>query len=313
MSSVKRQRIQLFEAGNTRCPICLVEFTREGVESGRQATLEHVPPKGIASELGTRSVAMCLTCRECNESAGRGVDQAAIRAVRPVKGRAEIEGLLHTVLLSDKNRISIRARLPEPVSSELPEFMRPGGKLVVRFTFPSPRYADISYLRTAYLTVFSLLGKGGYPFAETPALQPVREQILRPKEEIVSGYARGVEMPGLKDGAFMICEPVTCWGVKMGACFVALPTGDRAPFYGKTGPIGLGTQVQLPGPLWFPAKFKAVPASIITLSEELTDKQRELWQFHARGQMEVNGKPRGIVLALRTGRQLVVLHTRNLR
>ena len=42
-------------------------------------------------------------------------------------------------------------------------------------------------IKSAYLMVFSLMGEGGYKFAESVALKPVREQILNPEERILKG------------------------------------------------------------------------------------------------------------------------------
>ena len=60
-----KQRLRLHEKGNDRCPICLTAFTREDVERGEKARIEHVPPKSF--RIG--SVAMCLTCVDCNHGA----------------------------------------------------------------------------------------------------------------------------------------------------------------------------------------------------------------------------------------------------
>ena len=268
MSSERKQRLRLFESGNTKCPICLADFTEAGVASGEGATLEHVPPKGLAKELGLRSLAMCLTCKPCNEAAGHGIDRAAAVAARPPKGRIDIEGLPHTVWVDAKGNLSVRSRLSEPPPGERPEFMRPGGKLVIQFSAPSPRYANLSYLRAAYLSVFSLLGKAGYLFAENPALLSVRDQILRPADHSIDKYAVVPSLAGPGDGIYMFREPITCWGVRMGRCLVLLPVGDRGTFYGEAGPLGLTIGAGLSGgPFWYPAKFETVEGRILTYAE----------------------------------------------
>ncbi len=72
------QKKNLFNAGATAfaaisrpriyryvCPVCL-----RGFEDHNSLTLEHVPPKSIGGKV------LCLTCRECNNQAGHGVDAA---------------------------------------------------------------------------------------------------------------------------------------------------------------------------------------------------------------------------------------------
>ena len=81
-------RLRLFKRGNTRCPLCLTEFTREEVSRGKVATLEHVPPRSLS----TSSRARCLTCKKCNEGAGRGIDQAAYELANDPKAIVEIRG-----------------------------------------------------------------------------------------------------------------------------------------------------------------------------------------------------------------------------
>lgn len=46
-TSNKKKRLDLFEQGNDRCPICLTSFTRGDVEQGEVVTLEHVRPKSV--------------------------------------------------------------------------------------------------------------------------------------------------------------------------------------------------------------------------------------------------------------------------
>ena len=48
-------------------------------------------------------------------------------------------------------------------------------------------YEKISLIKSAYLMVFSLMGIGGYHFAENVALKPIREQIMNPEKIILKG------------------------------------------------------------------------------------------------------------------------------
>ena len=71
-----RLRRRLFNAGNTKCPICLSEFTSSDVVAGK-ATLEHAPPESL------KGSAICLTCSQCNNKASL-IDQHATLAKRAI-------------------------------------------------------------------------------------------------------------------------------------------------------------------------------------------------------------------------------------
>ena len=97
------KRLSLFDIGNTRCPICLTRFSREGVKKGQEVTIEHVPPKAVGG------LERCLTCRKCNTSAGRSLDQAVairnraighIKTGRGTKVEIDVFGTKHTTYLS---------------------------------------------------------------------------------------------------------------------------------------------------------------------------------------------------------------------
>ena len=74
----RRKRLKFFDLGNTRCPICLRSFTRDAAEKGQTVTLEHVPPETLGGSV------KCLTCKPCNNSAGRKLDRAAERMNRAI-------------------------------------------------------------------------------------------------------------------------------------------------------------------------------------------------------------------------------------
>ena len=104
--SPRQQRLHLFKQGNDRCPICLASFTERDVEQGTAVTLEHVPPKSFKVD----SIAMCLTCFDCNNCASR-VEHAAYEAKREPKVRIKIGRLpIQTGIVSvhARGRINIR-------------------------------------------------------------------------------------------------------------------------------------------------------------------------------------------------------------
>ncbi len=191
----RRLRRRLFDAGNTKCPICLSEFTDADVAAG-EMTLEHAPPAKL------KGSAICLTCKQCNNNASH-MDQHAVLAKRarhewslgqgarvevdlfgyktssryipgdptaplPTRGKHLRKGSIHLGALPPKELLDINKKI---------SFRIPG----------LPHYEAVSLIKSAYLMVFSLMGEGGYRFAENVALKPVREQILNPRKRILKG------------------------------------------------------------------------------------------------------------------------------
>ena len=240
----RRLRLRLFRAGNTRCPICLSEFTRSDVASGK-VTLEHAPPKAL------KGSAICLTCRECNNNASR-IDQHAILAQRAHdewssgRGtRVEIDfgGLKKSCRYLPSNP---RALLPTRVADlrkgslklgALPTTAHPEINKGIRFRIPrQPHYESISMIKSAYLMVFSVMGEGGYRYCRSAALEPVREQIMNPREAILTGMfvANGTILPTAKATitAVFLCHAARppLWVVPMSnGKTVLLPCGGPVP------------------------------------------------------------------------------------
>ena len=181
----RNQRLRLYDLGNDRCPICLTAFERAAVAAGREVTLEHVPPRGLRSG----SIAMCLTCKPCNNTAGEGVDHAATslarRTTRPTKVRVDFPGtapLTGYWTPGENGGILVHGRPGvEPQITAHTKFQ-------ISVKLPKPRFAAVSHLKSAYLSVFSLLGQHGYRYAESKALLPVRQQIMNPGEEVIQEH-----------------------------------------------------------------------------------------------------------------------------
>ena len=261
------QRLQLFALGNDRCPICLTRFTELDVKKGEVVTLEHVPPKAF----NTGGFAMCLTCADCNNSASRS-EKAAVEATRAPKVRIDIPGVpSHTAYLSVSggSRIDIRMsklRVPEEVFDRA---LRSGKSFRMGVTRPPLHFANVAWLKAAYLSVFSLLGVHGYRYAEGRAVEQVREQIMKPEKGIIGAFAvRAPTEWKKRDGILMNRRQSPCWAVKMGQILVLLPRGWDTAFYQTDrwqlpgAPIMLGG-----GPLWYPAKFGQNRVASIALDE----------------------------------------------
>lgn len=186
-----RARLGLFRAGNDRCPICLTAFTEAETRAGATVTLEHVPAKAVGGSV------MCLTCTRCNAYAGGTVDQAAAMMDREMSGGGvkvalDVFGTKHTThLLPDDDALQKRIAnlsvgnpgvrdFQKQIESEgrktvlLTEMTRgpvwdPSAGISMAPVRPQWDRVAASWVRSAYLIlmVFSLLGKGGYRYAES--------------------------------------------------------------------------------------------------------------------------------------------------
>ena len=240
---IRRLRLRLFRSGNTRCPICLSEFTRSDVMAGK-ATLEHAPPDSL------KGSAICLTCSQCNNKAS-GMEQHAILAKRAREEwslgrgtRVEID------FFGNKKSSRYISSDPNAVLPARGGDLRNGSIKIgalplkdpldinkgIRFRIPgSPHYESVSMIKSAYLMVFSLMGAGGYKFAESVALKPVRDQIMNPEKRILTNYCIEGAMPQAEKAGkqiIFLCHAarpplwiIPMWDGKL----VVLPCGGPEP------------------------------------------------------------------------------------
>ena len=225
-------------------------FTKTHVEVGKQVTLEHAPPDSLGGKI------VCLTCADCNNKASRldrlaKIDQKAKDDHLAGRGtRVEVDffgaGIVSGYVRPKDAEMAARlAAQPVPTSinqlkggvMKLPPLpigpdldVKKG--LRFRIRTPNPHHVSVSWLRSAYLLVFSLLGQEGYRYAKSPALGEIREQIMNPDVIRVgnglSGEFTGSEFP--IDPVIMLFhahEPAF-WVVKMGGRTAALPCGGSA-------------------------------------------------------------------------------------
>ena len=275
----RQRRLRLFDRGNTQCPVCLTTFTKKQVAFGKKVTLEHVPPKALGGKV------ICLTCVKCNNSASR-LDYAANLAEK-VKddylsgrgARVEVDffggGIRSGYIRPEDDLTATRfAQQPLPTSirqlrggvMKLPSL--PIGpdldvKKGIRFRIkrPNPHHVAVSWLRSAYLLVFSLFGREGYRFAKSPALRPVREQILNPDEirikDNLSGEISGVDFP--VDPLIMLnyAHKPPFWVVKIGNKCVFLPCGGSIERFVRLTrkPIDMSVKIDRAG-YWASRQFR---------------------------------------------------------
>ena len=249
----RERRLSLFHMGNTQCPICLTPFSEAQVKSGRQVTLEHAPPKTLGGKI------VCLTCTDCNNKGSR-LDRLAMmeRKARDdhARGRGtrvemEFFGLgITSGYIHQKDDAAATKFAKQPVPTSINEL--PGGSTMrlpylpidsdtkvtdadvrkgIRFRIrkPNPHKVSVSWLRSAYLLLFSLLGSEGYRYAKSDALRPVREQIMNPDKVIIKGCL-GMELSDLDlpvDPLIMMNHghKPAFWIVIMGDRCVSLPLG----------------------------------------------------------------------------------------
>ena len=305
----RERKLALFERGNDRCPICLTPFTKQDVEEGR-ATMEHVPAKvlGVGDP-----IEMCLTCEPCNSAAGR-VEEAAAGARREQKLQITIDGLddsegaplPHTgyATVSGANSMLLRMGHLRVPQSEFSDALR-NKTINFKFQTPKPHYASIPWLKAAYLTVFSLLGVHGYRYASGKAIESVREQIMKPGEQIIPQFA--VKPSAWSDGGTVILskEP-PCWAVKVGDRIVLLPRSWDDSFYER---IGGAPGTTLRGGRCHPVKFGRAEMGAFPIREGYDPRELYDGLFGAAGEARQDGMKASFVVVDCDDQQMTVAVT----
>ena len=215
-------------------------------------TLEHVPPKTLGG------LTRCLTCTNCNSNAGRHLDQAASmmdraakdqQAGRGMKVELDVFGTKHTTYFSPGGGANpkLAAKLASDPSGPLrnhkfllvTEMTRGpvwdvSKGITMRVKQPPANRIAVSWLRSAYLLMFSFLGQAGYRYAESEAIRPIREQIMKPHEELVPCLLCNLP-PSFSSHRNLIIlnnqQQPFCWIVKVDSMAVLLPHGGTASHY----------------------------------------------------------------------------------
>jgi hypothetical protein len=237
------------------CPLCAVTepdgrarmklFTADTL--GRLLTVEDVPPR----HSGGRP--LVLMCKACNSTAGHRIDAAAHRVERSIRTLTRTEVTRGRLLVGgDKvpaeidmtadgaNRITLLGGDPAALGriaayfdslTRTPTTAEPF-RLSFSLTDPNDRLAKVSWLKSAYLAAFALLG---YRYAMHPSLGAVRHQIQNPQEEHIGQFSFRLPqpLPFSECRVFRISQPdlPVCWGVQMGPILVFLPPGDPDALY----------------------------------------------------------------------------------
>ena len=225
--SGRRERLSLYDRGNDVCPICLTDFARRQVYSGRTVTLEHVPIKALGGK------PRCITCENCNAQAGRGIDQEAANRAR-MQSRDWSEYGITALGKRRKFRLSHDGKqLTHPFAGlsdqDLQVLQTRSTEFTIEIRFTNEKFAAISSLKSAYVAMFSLLGStGGYLYVQGDALTPVRQQILEPLHyEDMNDYVTKMPDGVPLNDIMLVNEPLSCWMVKVADHLVFLPlSGD---------------------------------------------------------------------------------------
>ena len=299
------RRLRLFDLGNTQCPICLTPFTKEAVEAGMVVNMEHVPPKTMGGSV------KCLTCTDCNRSAGQSLDQAAAMRNKSVRDsetgrgtKVEIDvcGTKHTTYLSPDgikiNDLDTRLASKPNVKHFLNEMELRGRRtlllaemtrgpvwdvskgITISTKKPPAHRIAVSWLRSAYLLVFCLLGRTGYRYAESEAIRPIREQIRNPDKELVPSLLLDVSRTKLPNELIIVnkWQKPFCWIVKIGSMGVLLPHGGEQGHYKAVQDLPDKINIRPKEIIgWYPSKFGANLSIDLSLREDSYHVGRDIF------------------------------------
>ena len=224
----RKSRLSLWEAGNTLCPICLLEFSKEDViaKDGR-ASIEHIPPL----KAGKPHIRV-LTCKKCNSEGGEWIDHAMVELIKQEHVVDLQIGIGVYAMRGGLNRPAHAKRfikMTHPTVTD-PIYMWPARnqqmpplpRQTLRLVSYERRKSEIGLLKAAYLSVFSLLG---VEFAKANALVEVRKQIAQPDADILRNFCLVGGETGR--GIYIVyTKGRTCWGIAIDGYWVFLPSAD---------------------------------------------------------------------------------------
>jgi hypothetical protein len=193
------------------CPLCARGFGRDALDDGT-VTVEHAPPES----LGGRPI--CLTCKDCNSTAGHTVDAHMWRREtsfdfaggtmdEPQPARFQIGettanvdyyfGPAGILVMGDpkRNHPETQARF----QAELEDRVGTGHASGLSFTVTPLKIGHkvqldmVGWLRSAYLVAFAALG---YRYIFQRRLEIVRRQLQSPEETVIECF--GAILPKAK-------------------------------------------------------------------------------------------------------------------
>lgn len=229
-TSPQEKRHRLFKEGNTHCPICLTEFTEPDVRAGEVVTLEHAPQKSLGGKPA------CLTCVRCNSGPSTGMVDRAVADYH----QAQDDGGYRITVEWGNGPYTINPKYydigKDDISLKVPtdEEWDGHGPFTLRWFEPKPTAILLGLLKSAYLMVFSLLGKvAGYRYARGEAVSSIRQQLLSPEKELARPlvFACDTANPRSAEHAVRLWTEYQCWAVKIRTALVILPPGGSITRY----------------------------------------------------------------------------------
>ena len=222
------------------CPLCDEPFRREAVLTG-ELTTEHVPPESF----GGRE--LLLTCRVCNNTAGTAVDAHARKRENIVEAKngnprqlavrvgllgVKLQALLEPSPTGAQLKIDRDHNNPTAIASLQDAGAIPAGTPLT-IEFSRERYselrANISWLRSGFLALFSMLG---YEFSFDPAIRIVKDQLRSPNHRLIDcftiNFPRG---PELSDWLLIEISDPHCTAMRFGPHVVIFPPPRDLDFY----------------------------------------------------------------------------------
>ncbi len=229
------------------CPLCSRPFQKSAIDN-KELTLEHVPPKAQ----GGKEIA--LTCRNCNNTAGKTVDAAVSNRnealeiaplitqrgeyngrVRLNFGDSELEAVncdlsikdssVELYLLNNRNHPDSSERIKDFFHklNQTPDQDRPSIKISTRKRY-HVWYSKVGDLRTAYLLCFAALG---YSYVFNSRLEPVRNQLKHYSDKIIEAFWFTSGPDDVPDtNMYILDEPFSALSVRLGKVSVLLPWFD---------------------------------------------------------------------------------------
>lgn len=198
------KQFELYEghSGIFVCPICRIIFTREALaDRPPKVSLAHVVPKALGGKSYT------LTCTPCNNGSGSGKESDLAARLQYEDWRkgvgtrpARISGEFGNVgvelgLSADSSKISFHV-IEEQSNKENVASLKnlceryaedPNAEFTWQTTYSAPHRPGpvlAAVYQSAYLLMFKYFG---YEFAFRDEYEPIRQQVLRPEEQIWPG------------------------------------------------------------------------------------------------------------------------------
>lgn len=177
------------------CPICLKPFSDEDLEVNLEnhLTLEDAPPYSLGGKANT------LTCKKCNNESGHKFDNHLVELLNEQELRdfspntsayvtvehrgQKVQGFLQ---IDNDGKITITHLKKNNHPDKLEKYIEATGKgdkpvLYFKASRVEIKKVEVALLKSAYILAFEHFG---YPLILSKAFNPVRDQILKPDEDI---------------------------------------------------------------------------------------------------------------------------------